>query len=439
MEHIISDTSYLTLVGHVQSGKTAEEINYCYFSVKHQNVPVIFLVRNIKADQLQLRNRFLETKNELDVQILSNNVSESVDFLNKNGILITLCNHYQLEKIKEILTLYKGEYNLCIDEVDFSVKTKDETSTIDTLLLQIKQGASHILGATATPFAIFSSDPSLTKIKKIKPNSNYRGIDTLTVNYVKPHISIHVRSDYLTIKKIYTRLLQKETCVLLHSVHKMKTVHHDLQDYITEKFPSFTVITYNGDGIRVVCRTRPGVPFVKNKSVNKYGQLINKYHMIETADKVYHLFDNYNISEVLQILKNDPVHQHAFISIISGHLASRGISFVSSDYSLHLTDQYFHPGEKTHGENLLQSLRILGCYADTSPLTLWCSENTWKLIMEQNNFINNLVNSCDNSKQWLVKIQEVSIIKPESPITRPRLMRGVRFHSSKLQLSLQEH
>ena len=107
------------------------------------------------------------------------------------------------------------------------------------------------------------------------------------------------------------------------------------------------------------------------------------------------MFENYNISEVLQILKNDPIHNHQFISIISGHLASRGISFVSSDYSLHLTDQYFSPGTNTHGENLLQSLRILGCYKDNNPLTLWCSEQTWKLIVQQNNFINNLHNSPD--------------------------------------------
>lgn len=438
MENTISDTSYLTLVGHVQSGKTIEEINYCFYSVNHQNIPVIFLVRNITADQLQLRNRFLETKSDLSVQILSSlKIPEAVDFLSKTGILISLCNHHQLEKIKEILTIFKGEYNLCIDEVDFSVKTKDETSMIDPLLSQLKEGANHILGATATPFALFSCETNLTKIKKIKPAKNYRGIDTLTINYVKPNITLHARSDYLTIKKIYTSLLKKDNCILLHSVHKNKAVHHDLQEYISIKFPEFTVITYNGDGIRVICPTRKLVPFVKNKTVNKYGIII-KYYIIESTDLVYHLFENYNISEVLQILKNDPIHNHQFISIISGHLASRGISFVSSDYSLHLTDQYFSPGTNTHGENLLQSLRILGCYKDNNPLTLWCSEQTWKLIVQQNNFINNLVNACDNSKQWLVQIQEISIIKPENPLTRPKLMQGVKFNSQKLEISYQK-
>ena len=44
------DTKYLTLIGHVQSGKTIEEINYCYSSV-NRKIPVIFIVRNITADQ----------------------------------------------------------------------------------------------------------------------------------------------------------------------------------------------------------------------------------------------------------------------------------------------------------------------------------------------------------------------------------------------------
>ena len=50
---------YLTIVGHVQSGKTYEEINYCFASVK-RGFPVFFITRNITADQLQLNARFIE-------------------------------------------------------------------------------------------------------------------------------------------------------------------------------------------------------------------------------------------------------------------------------------------------------------------------------------------------------------------------------------------
>jgi len=411
----INVSKYVALIGHVQSGKTIEEINYTYNSVNHFKIPVIFIVRNITADQLQLKDRFNLCEKKLNVKILSHlNVPESVLCLESIGVLIVLCNQYQLIKLKDILSDYRGEYNVCIDEVDFSIKSKNYTSEIDYHLSHIKEGASHILGATATPFALFSNKSGLSKIKKISPGINYCGIDTLNIEYIKPFITKDPRSDHDTIEHIYTNLLEKESCVLLHSVKKTKDYHNKLVNYVSSLYPSFTFIIYNGDGIRVKCTSRSNEPFAKGLSVNNYGQLINKYFQLN--DNV-HLFVNYSISEVLQILKNDK-HNHSHISIISGHLASRGISFVSSDYSLHLTDQYFHPGKKSHGENLLQSLRILGCYKNDRNITLWCNKQTWKDIIEQNKIIDTLVDSCDDKKEWFKYIQEVIINKPSRPTTR---------------------
>ena len=206
--------------------------------------------------------------------------------------------------------------------------------------------------------------------------------------------------------------------------------------YVSGIFSDFTFIIYNGDGIRVKCTSRSIQPFAKELSVNNYGQLINKYFQL--PDNV-HLFVNYSISEVLQILKNDIHHSHNFISIISGHLASRGISFVSSDYSLHLTDQYFHPGKKSHGENLLQSLRILGCYKVNKNITLWCNKQTWKDILEQNKIINTLVESCDDNKEWFKYIQEVIISKPSRPTTRSILsFKYDHVKDTKFKLNLEE-
>ena len=65
MDYEINKTKYLTLVGHVQSGKTHEEINYCYNSIYEYQIPVIFIVRNIRADQLQLIARIKTYNNKL--------------------------------------------------------------------------------------------------------------------------------------------------------------------------------------------------------------------------------------------------------------------------------------------------------------------------------------------------------------------------------------
>jgi hypothetical protein len=169
-------------------------------------------------------------------------------------------------------------------------------------------------------------------------------------------------------------------------------------------------------------------PFAKNKSYNQFKQLIRGYYY--NKEQNIHVFEKYGISEVLQILKDDSEYSHSHISIISGHLASRGISFVSNDYSLHLTDQYFHPSKSSHGENLLQSLRLLGCYKDSKPLTLWCSKNTWESILEQHNTINKVVNNINDSVNWVHSIQRINIKKPDRTFTRPRLTKNVSWNNT---------
>jgi len=434
MDHYeIESSKYITLIGNIQSGKTNELINYCYNSVNYHKIPVIFILRNIRADLLQLMSRFDEhgvlNKKYLKVKSIYE-VTNITEFLKEMGILIILCNTFHLNKIIDSLKNYKGKYNLCIDEIDFSIKTTDYTSKTDLKMKTIKEKANHILGATATPFALFSTEKNLTKIKKINESTNYKGIDYLDLKFVDPIIIKNINRfphcDYLTINKVYRACLEKDNCVLLHSVIKEKIFHTSLMYYISKTFPQFTVIVYNGDGIFVKCSNRRNLPFAKNKSYNKYKQLIRKYYFNHCEE--IHVFEKYSISDVLQILKDDPEHNHTHISIISGNLASRGISFVSNDYSLHLTDQYFHPSRSSHGENLLQSLRILGCYNDSKKLTLWCSKHTWESILEQHNIINKCVNMCDNSINWFAKLQSINIKKPVKQITRPRLTKNISWN-----------
>jgi hypothetical protein len=417
------ESKYLTIIGHVQSGKTNEEINYCWNSVNNYKTPVVFIVRNITADQLQLRSRF---DGRMETKLLKHlSVEKAVEFMESIGVIILLCNETQLKKMKQIITAFGKSYNVCIDEADFSIKSKDHASYIDVHLDFIKKNANYILGATATPFALFSSDQNVTKIKKIKPNNNYYGIETLNVKYVDSCI---IRSeddfplcDMSAMDCIYESFMEKEYGMILHTVVKERENHFKIQKYLSNIYPQMTVITYNGDGIKVICKRRNNTPFADRKEVNSYGQLINKYFILEQNNTFVHYFKNYSISEVLQLLVDDPEHDHTHISIIAGHLASRGISFVSSDYTLHLTDQYLYAANSTHGENLLQSLRILGCYQQTVPLTLWCSKKTWKTIIVHNKIINDLVRGVNNSTQWMAKIKDVIINKPPTPLTRPRL------------------
>jgi hypothetical protein len=418
---------YLTLIGHVQSGKTNEEIQYCYNSVKHLNTPVIFLTRNIKADQLQLLDRFQQYKFEYPIKILHTIDSDTaLSILDSVGVLILLCNHHQLTKINDILKNYYGIYNVCIDEVDFSIKKRN--SPIDRLITELKNKAHHILGATATPIAVFTRE-KVSIVKKMEPNKNYHSFETLHIQHIVPCIRkldpFFPRCDHETIETIYNTLLQKDHCMLLHSVVYEKHLMYRIQEYISDVFPTFTVLVYNGDGIKVICNSRKSdVPFADTKEMNRYNQLVLRYFKVKSGNNTFHYFKNYSISEVLQILVDDPYHKHTHISIVAGLLASRGISFVSSDYSLHLTDQYVYKSGYAHGENILQSLRILGCYKDTVPLTLWCSKGLLGAIIEQNKIVHNLVDGLQNNTNWMCKMQTICISsKPNNPLTRPTLFK----------------
>jgi len=424
------ESKYITLVGHVQSGKTNEEIQFCYQSIQ-SGIPVIFVTRNIRADQLQLSSRFADFNNKnsynINVKIFSHGSLEDIlRSMKMNYVIIILCNTIQLRKIYNILKIYNGKYNVCIDEVDFSIKSKNNETETDYILSKIKQGATNILGATATPVAVFTTQKDVSKIVKLKPNNKYHGIESLNIEFVKNYITNDPRSDIDTIHKIYSNLLEKPKAVLLHLVTKKRKNQYSLMEFISGLYETFTYIMYNGDGIQVLCKNRKEIPFAYKRSINVYGQNIQRYHIIDKDDFFIHFFENYSISEVLQLLVDDIYYKHTHISIFSGNLASRGVSFVSSDYSLHLTDQYFHPGIKTHGENYLQSLRILGCYDDKLKLTLWCNERSWKHILQHNKIINNIVGNIHNNSEWLVKIKEVILLKPGSPLTRNRVTTNFR-------------
>ena len=102
MDYEINKTKYVALVGHVQSGKTNEELKYCFQSTIIHKLPVIFIVRNITADQLQLYHRINDFNNKNNCNLICKILSHMNDidnFLNNRGIIILLCNCPQLKKI----------------------------------------------------------------------------------------------------------------------------------------------------------------------------------------------------------------------------------------------------------------------------------------------------------------------------------------------------
>ena len=73
----IDKSKYVTLIGHVQSGKTIELLNYCYQSIFSHNTPVIFIIRNITDDRLQLLSRFFNYNKLLTTKIIMLNLKQN--------------------------------------------------------------------------------------------------------------------------------------------------------------------------------------------------------------------------------------------------------------------------------------------------------------------------------------------------------------------------
>lgn len=85
----------------------------------------------------------------------------------------------------------------------------------------------------------------------------------------------------------------------------------------------------------------------------------------------------------------DSLQEHKHIIFIANRLSNRGLSYVSSDYTRHLTYQITRV--RTSITSFLQSLRILGIYncKDNLNLELVINDHEEKLFKKHVKFLNN--------------------------------------------------
>lgn len=419
----------ILLSGFVQSGKTNEMLFYCWWSIFVANRSVVFLTRNITADVLQLKDR-INTFNKKFVLRPEYNLTDK-------KLIIGMCNHIQIKNICEITE--RLPYNLCIDEYDYSIKSRNNTSELEKYLAVLEERCRHQLGATATGFAVVSAK-KITKILQIPVPDNYYGIDDLNVMYVPDVNPIKYNMDWkieddVNLRIVYDSFMYKKEGIILHNVTKFKKMHHKLMMSLVKKYNGLCVVVYNGDGILVATQTPPNPnptppntnpPNPNPTTTNPTKLMKNKkvYSCSFNGSIAIHRFTkSIMINNVIDILK---AFNYSHISIISGNLASRGVSFVSSDYKYHLTDQYFVPASNSHGETLLQGMRIFGCYNDEPELTLWCSKKDWRKIVDQNDILNKYIKDITASKSE-EDAKRICLYKPIAKFTRNKLMNGLIY------------
>lgn len=413
----------ILLIGHVQSGKTIELLAYCWWSIFVLKTSVIVFVRNFKIDITQLVERicifnqtividsafFLEIHNEESEQLIKQ-VDKQVD---KQVVFIRLQNHIQATKMLKIIREKNLRYHLCIDEADYAVKSTKNISKFECYMKYIEKGSSHTLVATATPFAVLAVKKEITKVLRLTEPKDYKNLEMVNKKFVHVNFPIsQVPHEDPNLDIIYPQFLKKKHGIMFHLVTRKKGFQMCIMEKLASMFKKLTVLVYNGDGAFIQTND--------NHRLNYNG--INYSIKQSTNGRFCHWIRKIQLNKVLQILKEDTV-KHNHIVIIGGNMISRGVSVVSEDYKWHLTDQYFHPSKSSHGENIIQSLRILGKYNDNLSLTLWCTPDTWNDILEQME-INKKIDKYSGSSR------KIDIKKPNRNPTRKGVMQNVKFESN---------
>jgi len=108
-----------------------------------------------------------------------------------------------------------------------------------------------------------------------------------------------------------------------------------------------------------------------------------------TSEKTLYLHKTKKILKFKSISKIiDSLKEHKHIIFVANRLSSRGLSYVSSDYTRHLTWQITKVRQNV--TSFLQSLRILGIYkSEKLDLQLVISDYEEKLFKKHLDFINN--------------------------------------------------
>lgn len=392
---------YQLVTAGVQSGKTNEMLEYCLWTLVDIKKDVIFILQNSKADREQLIRRIKQHPHAEQLTYAVPNGKNVTMSPTKFGatespcrIILCLGNARSLMNAYQIAKARKRGFHICLDEADLSIKTKSGDSKFETAYKEIRTHADHTLGVTATSIAVHLKEEKLDSVINLEAPEDYTGIENIHIRTLDLGVGLED-----TWETVYRTRFRKPTedRVILHVEARIIKYQDKLAESLAEKFPEYLIVTYNGNGVTL---------FTYEKSTLVDESLVTK--TVLKAD---------GISQALQQLYAMKPPGERKISIIAGGMATRGISYVSSDYKIHLTDQIFVPSECAHGENIIQSLRLLGRYVDSNKPTLWTYPHVVNRIKNQYRIIKQF-----NQQKERNIASEVQFDTPHIDMCRPGVM-----------------
>ena len=261
----------------------------------------------------------------IDYQVVDKNTK----MINKKLVLI-LNNKHRYDYFKKIEPL---NYILMLDESD---------QTINSCSIKKSKSVRKTVYITATPYDKTLYDRCI----KVPENANYYGINDLNV-------TLNSADDNIASVE---KFLETKTGIML--INKYSYVGQ--MTYWAEK------LSNEFKNIPVVLLTSEKVRYLNVGSGN------NKKYIKQKS-----------ISKIIDSLKEYP-----HIIFIANRLSNRGLSYVSSDYTRHITCQITRI--RANVSSFLQSLRILGIYKskEVQNLELVIDDHEEKLFEKHLKFIN---------------------------------------------------
>jgi len=408
---------YHVVKGLVQSGKSQLIIYYCAWMAHAFDMNVVVMLRNQTADIKSLVEKFRRFKNEKGIREIeviqfakylnAMDIQDVVDkFTESKKVFIILGNSDQLEKLNQVMESSQGvqlnPFAMCIDELDLN--EKEESTRFGQEFERLKSSGliSHIMGVTGTSLPVlFKRIDQLTsdQVVSLEAPLNYKGIHNITFTEIDIKDEKIVQKIMLQMLKtkyaFYDKEGERHPSVLLVKDERIKSNQIEMMETLlqNEKIKKkWAVIVYNGDGI-----------FVQLPC----GKTIQKCS---------------TINECLQTVKTKFGNSIEYIAIISGDLANRGLSFVSEDYSWHLTHMILCAKDKSSGSNLMQYARLCGCYNDDIPLEMFTSVEIQKELFAYDNLQERCVERCEDPLMDEVQLKEAlgkMKLEPDCVVRRP--------------------
>jgi hypothetical protein len=390
---------YTVIKGHVQSGKTNFMICASALFVS-MGYSVVHLLRDRTSDRDQIHGRLLrfqEDHNKAFGQTMRviKTAGAGAKSVDSPQIYLALCNKPSVTKVLSIVNASKRPYILFIDEVDF-VDSGDATKKYEAIQ-DMKKSAYCVFGVSATIMDPLGKENITSKniilLGTESKHGVYKGVDRIQLleidsnckytglvdsNLFKEDEGLKAFVDEFVTRQPIRYVTRTHPNICLVNICRTKGPCFKAQIELGKTHPKLATIVYNGDGISF----RQGRTSFKERTT---------------------------ISSCLQKLKdNGGVAKYPHIMIFAGDLAGRCISFVSEDYTWHLSDQRLLISSSCDEPELIQKIRLCGVYNDDIPLRLYTTKKTIselrKAYLRQEEIICALKShECDESDDTVVE------------------------------------